>query len=144
MFKKSLAGALFIALAGCGNGDVGVHIHDAWIRLMPGELPSAGYFVLENHTDRTITLTGASTKAFSGAMMHQSVGGTMRHVHAIEVAPGGQLRFAAGGYHLMLMPPHDPLQPGDRVLVVLKFADGTTRNVTFLIKGMTAHGADSD
>ncbi|MDN5870656.1 MAG: copper chaperone PCu(A)C [Nitrococcus sp.] len=140
MFRKFLAGALLLALTGLAGAGEGVRIYHAWIRLLPADLPAAGYFVLENQTDHTVTLTGVSASAFGGAMLHQSAEGTMRHVHSIKVPAGEQLRVAPGGYHIMFMPPHEPLQPGDRVPVTLEFADGSTRSADFLVKGPAAVG----
>ncbi|MDN5850515.1 MAG: copper chaperone PCu(A)C [Nitrococcus sp.] len=140
MFRKLLAGTLLLALTGLAGAGEGVRIYHAWIRLLPADLPAAGYFVLENQSDHTVTLTGASARAFDGAMLHQSAEGSMRHVHSINVAAGDQLRFAPGGYHIMFMPPHDPLQPGDRVPVTFEFADGSTRSADFLVKGAAATG----
>ncbi|MCO6441788.1 MAG: copper chaperone PCu(A)C [Nitrococcus mobilis] len=143
MVKKLLASAL-LALSGLAFADEGISIDQGWIRLLPAELPAGGYFVLDNHTDHTITLTGVTAEGFARAMLHRSVvtngHGEMHHVASIEVPAGGQLRFAPGGYHIMLMAPHDPLKPGDRVAVTLKFADGSTRRAEFLVKGAAARG----
>lgn len=143
MLRAFLNGILLLALAACSGGQAGVRIHDAWIRLLPGERPSAGYFALENRTDHSITLTGAATDAFSGAMFHQSADGTMRHVSSLDVPAGGQLRFAPGGYHIMFMPPHEPLQMGDQVKVSLEFAGGFTRAVEFVVQGPAATSAQT-
>lgn len=140
MFKKFLAAALLLSLAGAAGACEDVRIYHAWIRLLPANLPAGGYFVLENQTNHTITLTDISTSAFGGAMMHQSVNGTMRPVRSINVPAGEEFRFAPGGYHIMFMPPHDPLQPGDWVSVTFEFADGSTRSTEFLVKGAAARG----
>lgn len=143
MFRKLLAGVL-LALSGLAFASEGVSIQHAWIRLLPADLPAGGYFILDNQTDHTITLTGVSAKGFAGAMLHQSVEtngmGQMHHVESINVPAGGQLHFAPGGYHIMFMPPHDPLQPGDQVPVTFKFADGSIISTDFLVKGPAARG----
>ncbi|HET8700137.1 MAG TPA: copper chaperone PCu(A)C [Nitrococcus sp.] len=139
MFRMLMAGAL-LAFSGLALAGEGVSIQHAWIRLLPADLPAGGYFVLDNHTDHTVTLTGVSSKAFAGAMLHQSAEGTMRHIESIHVPAGGQLSFAPAGYHIMFMPPHAALQPGDRVPVTFKFADGSTRSADFLVKGPAARG----
>lgn len=143
MFRKLLAGTFLLALSGLVYANEGISIHHAWIRLLPADLPSGGYFVLDNQTGHTVTLIGVSASAFDGAMLHQSVEGTMRHVHSINVPAGEQLRFAPGGYHIMLMSPQESLQPGDRVPVTLEFADGSIRSADFLIKGPAAQGPES-
>lgn len=52
-------------------------------------------------------LTGAQSPTYAEVMMHRSAveNGTasMQHVQQLEVAPGATVRFASGGYHLMLM-----------------------------------------
>lgn len=141
MIRKLLAGALLAALAGLVFAGDGVSIHHAWIRLLPADLPAGGYFVLDNHTEHPITLTGVSAQGFAEAMLHQSMeSGGMRHVTSVRVPPDGQLRFAPGGYHIMFMPPHDPLRPGDRVPATFEFADGSTLSAEFLVKGAAARG----
>ncbi len=143
MVKNLVAGVLLV-LSGLVFANENVRINQAWIRLLPGDLPAGGYFVLDNRTGHTITLTGATAEGFTRAMLHRSIvtdgHGEMHPVASIEVPVGSQLRFAPGGYHIMLMPPHDPLKPGDQVAVTLKFADGSTRRAEFLVKGAAARG----
>ena len=50
------------------------------------------------------------------------------------------LSGVACGYHIMLMAPHEPLQPGEHTTVTLQFADGSSRRVEFLIQGPAARG----
>lgn len=143
MWNKLRAAAL-LAFAGFAMASDGVSISHAWIRLLPGDLPAGGYFVLDNRTDHTVTLTGISAKGFNRAMMHRSMesGGqeSMVHVGSLDVPPGGQLRFAPGGYHIMLMPPHEALKVGDRVPVTFEFADGSKLSAEFVVKGAAAIG----
>ena len=143
MLMKLLASTM-LALSGLACANEGVSIEQAWIRLLPADLPAGGYFVLLNHTDHTVTLTGVSAPSFARAMLHQSIEtnghGEMRHVASLEVPAGGTLRFAPGGYHIMLMAPHEPLQPGEHTTVTLQFADGSSRRVEFLIQGPAARG----
>jgi len=58
----------------------------------------------------------------------------MKPVEAITVQPHTTIRFAEGGYHLMLMQPRRSLQRGDRVTVVLHFGSETV-DVSFLVRG---------
>ena len=143
MLKQFWVSAL-LALSGPAFANDGVSIERAWIRLLPAELPAGGYFVLTNRSDRSVTLTGVSAPSFAQAMLHQSIEtdgqGKMRHVDSLEVAAGGTLRFAPGGYHIMLMAPHEPLQRGGTTAVTFQFADGSSRRVEFLIQGPAARG----
>jgi copper(I)-binding protein len=114
----------------------------AWIRVLPGDLPLAGYLVLRNPGDRSVTLTGAHSAAFGEIAMHQSrsesgVAG-MLQLERIAIPPGSQLVFAPGGYHLMLFDRTRSLRPGDRVPVTLDFADGYQLQVMFVVREASA------
>jgi copper(I)-binding protein len=107
-----------------------------------GTAPAVLYAVLENHTGRADTLTTIATPAARVAELHQTVA-TSSHEHATASMPGmsghdmtsmsmrpipalpidanATLRFAPGGYHVMLMDPA-PLRAGDSVDVTFQFA----------------------
>ena len=84
-------------------------LSDGWIRLLPGNLPAAGYFTLRNNGAAKATLTGVDTPACGMLMLHKSddKGGmsSMEDVKSVDVPGGGQVQFAPGGYHLMCMDP---------------------------------------
>ncbi len=143
MHRFKLAIALLalglLPLAGTAAGAPMAVVSSAWIRWLPGKLPMAGYFTLKNTGAHELVLTGASSEAYAGVMMHQSVdaGGaeTMRHVERLEIGPGKQIEFAPGGYHLMLMHRLHAIKVGDTVPIALHFANGQTLDVTFIVKG---------
>jgi copper(I)-binding protein len=114
-------------------------VRDARIRLLPGDLPLAGYFELTNGGSRTLTLTGASSPAFRRVMMHHSVHENgqdrMLPVAKMKIAPGKTIRFAPGGYHLMLMHRSRALQVGDSVPIRLHFSSGHDLEVKFKVGG---------
>jgi copper(I)-binding protein len=110
----------------------------AWIRVLPGDLPLAGYLVLRNPGDHSVTLTGAHSAAFGEIGIHQSrsesgVAGMMQ-LKRIAIPPGGRLVLAPGGYHLMLFDRRQTLRPGDRIPVTLEFADGYQLQVVFVVR----------
>ncbi len=110
-------------------------VNEARLRLLPGDLPAAGYFILVNPSETNITLTGADSPAFGNVMMHRTVnqdGVTrMQPVAQIELAAGEQIEFAPGGYHLMLMKRTRSLAIGDDIEVTLFFANGQQQSITF-------------
>ena len=114
----------------------------AWIRVLPGDLPLAGYLVLRNRGDHALTLTGAHSAFFGEIEMHQSrsESGVARMVRLkrIAIPPGGRLVFAPGNYHLMMFERTRPLQQGDQVPVTLEFDDGYQLPVTFAVRESTA------
>jgi copper(I)-binding protein len=119
---------------------VSVTVSDAWIRALPGTLPSGGYFTLRNTGDKPLTLTGAQSPACGMLMLHKSEnhGGMngMSDVTQVQVGAGGEVKFLPGGYHLMCMDAK-ALKPGASVPVTLQFADGAQVTAPFAVKTAT-------
>jgi copper(I)-binding protein len=116
-----------------------VKVSNARIRLLPGDLPLAGYCDVHNTGSKTVTLTGASSPAFGGVMMHLSMHengeATMKMVDKIDIAAGKTLRFAPGGYHLMLMNRKHSMKVGDAVPITLHFSNGLDLKREFRVGG---------
>lgn len=105
-------------------------VRHVWVReAPPGVDVMAGYFVLENLTDKPLTLTETSSPDFGSVMMHESVvkdgQESMQEVAQVLVPAHGSVEFKPGGYHLMLMQPKKNLFSGDMVTLMLKFSDGS-------------------
>lgn len=103
-------------------------VSDCWIRSMPGDVPSGGYFKLMNMSDKPVDLTGVSTEAFGMSMLHQTLnsGSTSKMVmiDKATVPANGTLAFAPGGYHVMFENARQPLKVGASVPVTFNFSDG--------------------
>ena len=115
-----------------------VAVSDAWVRWLPAGLPMGGYMSLRNTGTRPLRLIGARSASFGMVMLHRSeiIGGMARmvHVDTVTVPPGGSVRFAPGGYHLMLMQARD-VKPGDSVDIDLQFAGHAPLPVSFQVRG---------
>lgn len=139
-----LSMALLLAVSTTAMADL--EINEAKLRLLPGDLPAAGYFILTNKGSQSVTLTGAQSPDFAQAMMHRSSRengmARMKHVEQIEVAANATLTFASGGYHLMLLQRQRALSLGDQIEVTLLFADGQRLPVTFTAVPPQAAEAD--
>jgi len=116
----------------------GAAVSNGWFRMLPANLPSAGYFDLHNGGSKTISLTGASSPACGMLMLHKSenMGGMMHmeDVAAVDVAPGRTIKFAPSKYHLMCMDATPALKAGAHVPVTLEFADGSKLQSTFAVR----------
>ena len=125
LFAALLCGSSIQAFAGAAAA---VSVSDCWIRALPGDLPSGGYFKASNTGDQPVNLTGISTDAFGMAMLHQtqSQGSTssMAMVHQVAVPAHGSLVFAPGNYHVMLEHPKQPLKIGTTIPLAFSFSDG--------------------
>lgn len=128
------AGLLFATRAGAAQ----VEVSEAWIRALPAHLPAAGYFTLKNIGKTQAVLSGAETPACGMLMLHKSSEsggvGAMEDVAGIAVAPGGEVKFAPGGYHLMCMDPAAAIKPGAKVAVTLHFSDGSRTTADFAVR----------
>ncbi|MHB8347022.1 MAG: copper chaperone PCu(A)C [Acidiferrobacterales bacterium] len=115
----------------------------ARIRLLPGDLPLAGYFDLANPGSRPLTLTGASSPAFRSVELHRSMEkngmSSMAPVRHLGIKAGATLRFSPDDYHLMLMRRAKPLRVGDHVPVILRFTGNESLRTMFKV-----NGADSE
>ena len=113
-------------------------VSDCWIRSMPGDMPSGGYFKLMNMSDKPVDLVGVSTDAFGMSMLHetQSSGSTskMVMVDKASVPANGTLAFAPGGYHVMFEKAKKPLTVGSSIPVTFKFSDGESIEAQCAVK----------
>jgi copper(I)-binding protein len=117
---------------------IDIQVTDAWIRWLPAGVPGGGYMTLVNTGPAARVLIGATSSDYGEVSMHQTRVrngvNEMTPVASIELRPQILVRFAEGGYHLMLLQPKRPLKPGDRVLVTLRFAQGPSVEVAFEVR----------
>lgn len=105
-------------------------VSDAWIReAPPGASAIAAYMVLENPGTTEQVLTTISSPISDNIQMHNMVYqngvASMQQQHTISIPAAGQMVFAPGGYHIMIMDPK-PLKAGDSVPFTLHLQDGST------------------
>jgi len=133
-FALPLAAAALPAFAASSS----MMVSDCWIRSMPGDTPSGGYFKLMNMSDKPVDLVGVSTDAFGMSMLHetQSSGSTskMVMVDKASVPANGTLAFAPGGYHVMFEKAKKPLTVGSSIPVTFKFSDGESIEAQCAVK----------
>lgn len=154
---KRLSAALFLGatlsclLAATGaNASAAdqVSASQAWIRILPGDLPAGGYVTLKNNGAQAVSLSGASSAMYAHVMLHQSstAGGMSRMsmVDTLAIPAHGSTVLAPAGYHLMLMQPTAPVKPGDTVKVTLKFTDGSTLAADFSARPANAMGSTDE
>lgn len=123
----------------------GLMIEDPWIREAPPTAQAlGGFMVVHNHADKARVLVAAESPQFGSVMLHRTVmaDGMAKMIHQpqIEIPAGGSLAFEPGSYHLMLMKPKAALSAGDKVPVTVKFADGETMDITFVVRAGAGMG----
>ena len=112
----------------------GIEIRDASVRPSnPAWKLTSAHLAIANHDSVARALTGASSPLAGTIEIHETTVRdgmmSMNRVDRLVVPPGGTLRLAPGGSHLMLIDLVRDLRTGDRVPITLQFDDGSTHAV---------------
>jgi len=136
-----LAGLLLAATVSAHSFKLGaLELGHPWSRAMPEASPSgAAYLSIKNTGKEADTLLAASTPRSDKAELHVHINDNgvmrMREVSGgVTVAAGSEVKFAPGGYHIMLMGLKQPLKAGERFPLTLKFAKAGTITVEVLVE----------
>ena len=115
-----------------------VQVKDAWVRWLPADTPGAGYMTLVNTGSTEHVLVAVDSPDYADVGMHLTQDdhgiARMTPVTSIDLKPHDTVRFAEGGYHLMLMRPHRAIHPGDKVLIKFHFDSGPVVSVPFEVR----------
>jgi copper(I)-binding protein len=147
MAKTLLAFAASLLLATAAMAQTGaVEVTEAWARATPGRAENgAAYLTITSPVgDR---LTGISTPAAGKAELHamKMEGGvmTMTPLDGLDLPAGQHVTLKPGGLHIMLVGLKQPLQPGQTVPLILRFAKAGTREVTAAVGRVGATAPES-
>jgi copper(I)-binding protein len=121
-----------------------VKVTDATVRLLPPGVPNtAAYFSIENSSDTSQVLIGASADFATKAEIHNHilVNDMMRMEQQSEVViePGQSVQFAPGGLHIMLFGLKQPLLDGQSVTISLQTKDGESIIITANVARPSVH-----
>ena len=116
-----------------------IHVENAWIpQPPPGTDVAAAYLTLRNVGHRPAVLVGVSSPVAGNAMVHRSLvmhgESMMMPVERLTVGPGKTVTLKPDGLHVMLNSLRRPLQVGERVPLVLRFASGEELHVTAQVR----------
>lgn len=108
---------------------------EAWARATPpGARTAAAYLTLANPGRETDRLVGVWTDAAGRVELHthEITEGVarMQAVEGLDIPAGGRLVLQPDGAHLMLFGLRRPLNPGDRLVLTLRFAKAGEMAVT--------------
>jgi len=106
-----------------------LQVKDPWIRAAPPVVKVlAAYMIIENHSDKKLSVVGADSPLFGRIEIHNTVieEGLARMLRQdrIDLAPHGSIAFSPGGYHFMLLGRKQPIDVGDRVEMTLILGSG--------------------
>lgn len=125
--KKRVVWLGVALLSLCGQGvsaQAGLELSQAWVRAMPpGQPATAAYLVVRNAGAEPVVINAASADRAGRVEIHatQEVDGmlSMRQQASVTVPAGGELGFAPGGLHLMLLDLPSVPREGEQVEVCL-------------------------
>jgi|TARA_B110000902_G_scaffold171839_1_gene195586 hypothetical protein len=137
---------LFVLLCSLVTGVIyaEVIVTDATVRLLPPSVPNtAAYFSIQNSSDTTKILIGASAAFATKAEIHNHimVNDMMRMEQQSEVVinPGQSVHFAPGGLHIMLFGLKQPLSEGESVAISLQTKDGESIIISAKVARPSVH-----
>jgi periplasmic copper chaperone A len=119
-------------------------ITQAWARATPnGAKIGGGYVTIENKGAAPDRLIGGSTEAAVRLEVHEMAmkDGVMKMRpldNGLTIDPGKTVKFAPGGYHLMMFDLKSPLKQGDTVPITLKFEKAGEVKVSLAVQGIGA------
>ena len=130
-------------MSGHHERSAGIEIENAWARATPGMARNGGaYFTAKNSGKGADRIIGVSADIADRAELHTHINDNgimrMRQVDGVDVPAGGEVTFKPGGYHIMFIGLHKPLNQGERVPVTLMFEKAGKQTVEVTVMGVGA------
>lgn len=121
-------------------------IRQPWSRPAQAGMNGVGFFTVVNAGKTPVTLKSVETAAAGKVEIHQSstANGVMsmrRQDNGVVIPAGGQVAFAPGGYHLMLLSLKAAQAQGQKVPITLVFGDGRKVQVDLAVQLAPPSGA---
>ena len=132
-----LIGGITLSLCAASAVAESLTSDDLWLReSVPGAENGAGFGTFHNPTDEDIVVVGASSSASTDVELHRHVHQqgqmSMEQIESLTIPAGESVELRPGGYHLMLMQLHEPLNTDDEHSVVLQLNNG--ERVEFIVQ----------
>lgn len=120
-------------------------IRQPWSRPAQAGMNGVGFFTVVNAGKTPVTLKGAESAAAGKVEIHQSStkGGVMsmrRQDNGVVIPAGGQIAFAPGGFHLMLLSLKAAQAQGQKVPVTLVFDNGRKAQIELTVQLAAPNG----
>jgi copper(I)-binding protein len=121
-----------------GYSCTALFVTDAWIREPPPMAKiAAGYFAIENLSDRELTVTALSSNCCERIEMHRTIltgdRASMSPIDELTIPPHDTVKFSPGGSHLMLIHPRIAMGQGKLVDIEFQCVDGAVSQTSFEI-----------
>jgi len=121
------------------SDDNSLHIHAPWIREAPPNAKVlAAYLIIENHTNKSATITAVLSPMFDKIEIHRSSteNGMMKMsaIQTLTIKPKEKLILESGNIHLMLFKPHKALKQGDIIEIIFQLKNGEKITAKTIVK----------
>lgn len=131
----------FAAPAWSGDYKIGaLTIQAPWTRPAQAGMNGVGFMTVANAGPKAVTLLRAESPLAGKVEIHSasmSAAGVMsmrREDKGVVIPAGGQVAFASGGYHFMLLGLKQPLTQGQKAPVTLVFDNGRRAMVEMTVQ----------
>ena len=119
-----------------------VQIEQCWVRMLPNNLPAAGYFELKNTSAQDLVLTGVKSKEYGSAILHENVTKqgmlAMKALPEVHIPANGHLSFSPKTNHIMLESSNKALKTGDFIEMTFYFQGNGIKAVQCKVNGPNA------
>jgi len=113
-----------LLLSAC-SAEIGIEVHEVWMRPAAQGENGAVYFVIHNHSSEEDELIGISSDIAEAVEMHESkMNGDVMEMNQVESVPleaYAEIKFEPGGLHIMLVNLKKDVKVGDEIDVTLHF-----------------------
>jgi len=107
---------------------------------IPGTSISSAYMIIRNLSANNVRLITASSKVSERIEIHQHtmIDGLMRMRQRdyVDILAKDSLQFQPSGFHLMIFDLKQPLKAKENITITLHFADQSSIDVNYTIKGL--------
>ncbi|MEU8461877.1 copper chaperone PCu(A)C [Streptomyces sp. NPDC029003] len=160
---RTLAAALSLtaalAISGCSSSDSAgstdssgksgkpqLTVSGAYMPEPVDDKMAGAFMVIENGSKTADKLTAVTSPLSDDLQIHETKDQKMRHVQALDVPAGGELRLERGGSHIMFMGLKNKPKVGDKITIELRFekadpvkVDLDVKERTYSAQNSTAH-----
>jgi len=118
-----------------------IEVKDAYVRATPPGLPnSAAFMTIVNESAKKIDIVKVSSTIAKSVELHthdmKNGVMSMYQVPKVTVPKKGKIVLKPGGFHVMFIGLHKPLQVGNSVVFTLELANGETKTITAPVKSV--------
>lgn len=125
------------ASASAPDAKPGIAVADAVLMLpVVAGRPGAAYFAVTNNGTAATSLAAVHIEGAGKTEMHETKGGKMEPVNAVDLAPGATAKFERGGKHIMVFDVTDTLTAAQSAEMTLTFSGGDKVSVPIKIEKM--------